>query len=252
MTDLGAGDESRIERGGGIAVWRQLVGRLSDDIAAGRLATESRLPTEAALAERFNVNRHTVRRAIGALVEEGLVRVEQGRGIFVEDVVIDYPLRRRTSFSANLLEQGREPEHEIIEVDIVHADRQLAEKLRIRQGTKLIRSRTLGLADGIPLSVGESLFPHARFPGLATELERLGSISRALAALGRPDYRRQATNILTRMPTQEEARLLKQPASQPVLITEAIDCDLDDRPIRYGVSCFAGARVQITVGEDID
>jgi hypothetical protein len=35
-----------------------------------------------------------------------------------------------------------------------------------------------------------------------------------------------------------------------VLVTEAIDVDPEDRPISYGVTCFAGARVQITVEPD--
>ena len=35
--------------------------------------------------------------------------------------------------------------------------------------------------------------------------------------------------------------------SEPVLVTEAVDLDPQDRPIRYGATCFAGARVQLTV-----
>lgn len=248
MSIAGLNDDTGIERGGGIAVWRQLAGRLRDDIAEGRLAASDRLPTEATLAERFNVNRHTIRRAIGVLAEQGLVRVEQGRGAFVEDVVIDYPLGERTSFSANLLAQGREPDHAIIDVETVRADDHLARRLRIRRGAKLVKSRAIGLADGTPLSVGESHFPGARFPGLADKLAETRSISKALAFYGVRDYRRRETRILTRMPTTDEARNLKQPISLPVLVTEAVDVDPTGKPIRIGTTCFASARVQITVG----
>ena len=249
MTDGGLDHDNPIERGAGIAVWRQLASRLEDDIAAGRLEANDRLPTEAALAETFKVNRHTVRRAIAALAEQGLVRVEQGRGAFVEDVVIDYPLRHRTSFSTNLLEQGREPLQRFIGVEELRADRRLASGLQIRRGAKLLLSRSIGLADGIPVGVSVSVFPHARFPGLAQRLTEERSISKALATFGLSDYRRRETRILTRMPTADEARHLKQATSQPVLVTEAVDVDLEDRPIRLGITCFAGSRVQITVGE---
>jgi GntR family phosphonate transport system transcriptional regulator len=107
----------------------------------------------------------------------------------------------------------------------------------------------VGLADGIPVSVGVSVFPHARFPGLGERLKDESSISKALATFGLSSYRRRETRILTRMPTADEARHLKQPSSQPVLVTEAVDVDPDDRPIRLGITCFAGSRVQITVGE---
>ncbi len=250
MTDSGLDHDSPIERGAGVAVWRQLASRLEDDIMAGRFEANERLPTEAALAEVFRVNRHTVRRAIASLAEQGLVRVEQGRGAFVEDVVIDYPLRHRTSFSTNLLEQGRDPLQQFIGVEEVRADQRLASGLNVRRGTKLLISRSVGLADGVPVSVGVSVFPYARFPQLAERLQEERSISKALATFGLADYRRRETRILTRMPTAGEAKHLRQPMSQPVLVTEAIDVDPNEHPIRLGTTCFAGSRVQITVGDD--
>ncbi|NJO36486.1 MAG: phosphonate metabolism transcriptional regulator PhnF [Rhizobiales bacterium] len=244
MTGTGIG----VERGAGVAIWRQLASRLEEDITTGRFEANARLPTEAALAAQFRVNRHTVRRAIGALAEQGLVRVEQGRGAFVEDVIIDYPLRHRTSFSANLLEQGREPAHRIIGVDELRADARIASGLNVRRGAKVVVSHAIGLADGVPMNLSISVFPHARFPGLAGRLQEEISISKTLATYGLADYHRRETRILTRMPTADEARHLRQPSSQPVLVTEAVDVDGEDRPIRLGITCFAGTRVQITVG----
>jgi DNA-binding GntR family transcriptional regulator len=56
---------------------------LAADIAAGRHAPGERLPSEAQLAQRFGVNRHTVRRALAALAEDGLVQARRGAGVFV-------------------------------------------------------------------------------------------------------------------------------------------------------------------------
>ncbi|WP_293761837.1 GntR family transcriptional regulator, partial [uncultured Aquitalea sp.] len=81
-----------IERGSGVAVWRQIENTLAEEIAGGRLQAGERLPTELQLAERFGVNRHTIRRAVSTLVERGLLRVEQGRGTFVQDNAIDYAI----------------------------------------------------------------------------------------------------------------------------------------------------------------
>ena len=46
-------------------LWRTIHDSLRGDIAAGRYRPGDKLPTEAALAARFCVNRHTVRRALG-------------------------------------------------------------------------------------------------------------------------------------------------------------------------------------------
>jgi GntR family phosphonate transport system transcriptional regulator len=243
-------DPTPLQRGSGVAFWRQIARRLESDLRAGGHEAGTRLPTEAELAARFTVNRHTVRRAIADLAARGLVRVEQGRGTFLQDLVIDYPLRRRTSFSANLLAQDRAPTHEILEVIEVAADAEIARPLGLRRGARVVQSTSRGFADGVPVSYGRSWFPAGRFPALADRLRHESSISVVLASYGVADYRRATTRVLARLPSAEEALRLKQPASEPVLVTEAIDVDPEDRPIRYGATCFAGARVQLTVAPE--
>lgn len=250
MTDLTFSETPRIERDAGVAVWKQIESQLANEISKGRINNDGRLPVEAALAKRFGVNRHTVRRAISALIERGLVRVERGRGMFVEDVVIDYPLTRRTSFSANLLGQGRAPTSKVIAVTVINADRMVADALSLRAGALVICRQATGFADDVPINVGLNYFPKRRFPELARHLENTISISQALQTSGLSDYRRLSTRIVARLPTSSEATALRQPAAQPVLVTEAIDGDREGLAISYGVTCFAAARVQITVEPD--
>ena len=250
MTERPSFDAPSSDPQAGVAVWRRLEIQLADEIQKGRIGGDGRLPTEAALAQRFAVNRHTVRRAISALSDRGLVRVERGRGMFVEDVVVDYPLTRRTSFSTNLLGQGRAPATNVASIDLMKADRAIADALSLRAGALVICRRAVGLADDVPINVSATFFPNSRFPSLAEQFETTMSITSALRACGVDDYRRHSTRILTRLPSASEAAALRQPAAQPVLVTEAIDVDPDDRPISYGVTCFAGARVQITVEPD--
>ena len=70
-----------VQRQDGVTLWRQIAGQIQNDIASGACKPGMRLPTEAELSARFGVNRHTVRRALEELSRDGLVRVEQGRGI---------------------------------------------------------------------------------------------------------------------------------------------------------------------------
>ena len=249
MTDM-TSDPNPLERDAGVAVWRQLEIQLADDIRQGLFGDERRLPTEAALAKRFGVNRHTVRRAISALTDRGLVRVERGRGMFIEDVVIDYPLTRRTSFSTNLLAQGRAPTSDVTAINLVKADRTIADALSLDVEDPVVCRQSTGFADDVPITASLTYFPGSRFPDLADKLRGASSITKALKASGIDDYRRGSTRIFTRLPSASEAAALRQPMAQPVLVTEAIDLDLEGRPISYGVTCFAGGRVQITVEAD--
>ena len=86
-------------REAGVSLWRQIVRIIEADIASGTHQPGARLPTEAQLAVRFGVNRHTIRRALEELSRNGLVRVEQGRDSFVAEDVLDYEVAARTRFS---------------------------------------------------------------------------------------------------------------------------------------------------------
>lgn len=236
-----------IERGGGLAVWRQIERRLTEEIAGGAWREEGRLPSEHALASRFAVNRHTIRRAIEQLARRGVLRVEQGRGIFLTEHALDYAVGYRTRFSENLLRQGRQPGHEMIALDSVTASRDVAKALKLRAGATVLRYEMLGRADGRPLTTSVHWFPSARLPGLAGQLAANRSISRALAAIGIPEYRRRSTRITARLPSEEEARRLEMPPSHPVLVTESLDVDESGAPVDYCIAVFAGGRVQLVV-----
>ena len=102
MTSNDEAPSSLLERGAGVAVWRQIEQILAAEIAAKGFGEDGRLPSEGELARRFDVNRHTVRRAMLGLAALGLVSVEQGRGTFVQPGAIDYTIGKRTRFTENL------------------------------------------------------------------------------------------------------------------------------------------------------
>jgi DNA-binding FadR family transcriptional regulator len=63
--------------------YEQVVRRLSADIAAGRLAAGDRLPSERDLARALGVGRASVREALAALSNQGLLETRPGSGSFV-------------------------------------------------------------------------------------------------------------------------------------------------------------------------
>lgn len=229
----------------GVALWRQIGEALEHDIAAGAIAPGARLPTEAQLAARFGVNRHTVRRAMEELSRRGLVRVEQGRGSFVTEDVIDYTIGPRTRFSEVIRRQNREPAGTILRVEEVPADRAAAEALGVRRGARLVLVERLSSADGRPICLGAHHFPAARLGGIAALVREGSGITAALAALGVSDYLRKITRVTARMPSPREAELLRQPRTRPVLVSESINIDTAGAPVEWGVARYPTARVQI-------
>jgi GntR family transcriptional regulator, phosphonate transport system regulatory protein len=232
-----------------LARWRTIADELLRDLSGGKLSPGDKLPTEHELAERFRVNRHTIRRALSVLADGGFVRVEHGRGSFVAEHVLEYALGRRTRFSANVIAQGREPDRRVLGIEVVEAPEATQRALKLKRGADVIRLRTAGFADGIPISMSANMFPTPRFKRLPELVKDSLSITAALRDMGVEDYTRGWTKLLTRLPTEEEARMLHQPVTRPVLEVEALDIDSDGRPITHGTGIFAGDRVQLTVGE---
>ncbi|EPR43825.1 transcriptional regulator, GntR family with UTRA sensor domain containing protein [Desulfovibrio sp. X2] len=241
-----------LERGSGVALWRQIRNVLEHEIADAGQAEDGRLPTEKELSERFGVNRHTVRRALAVLEAEGLIVVEQGRGAFVRPQMVSYQLARRVRFSQNLLRQSRAPRGRLLEASVVRASAEAAKALHVAQNDPVCRLEILGQADGVPLSIGTSHFSGARFPGLVEAYRESGSITEALRACGLPDYVRKSTLVTARMPTPREARLLGQPRSRPVLVAESVNVDAQGRPVEWGICRWASERVQLAVEPERD
>lgn len=236
-----------LTRGGGVSLWRQIAQAIEDAIAAENRGPGERLPTEAQLAARFCVNRHTVRRAMEALEARGLIRVEQGRGAFVAEDVLDYRLGPRTRFSENLRARGREPKGLTLSVAAIAADTATAAALRLRRGRPVLRVERMGLADGRPLSLAIHHLPLPRFMDLPAALAENPSMTAALAACGVPDYRRAWTRISARLPTPEEAQRLAQSRIRPVLTMEALNVDPAGQPVDHTLTAAASARLQLLV-----
>ncbi len=55
---------------------------LKEDILMGRIMPSEQIPSENILAEKYSLSRHTVRKAISMLVNEGYLYTEHGRGTY--------------------------------------------------------------------------------------------------------------------------------------------------------------------------
>ncbi len=231
----------------GRAIWRQIEEILAAAIAGGALPPDSQLPSELELADRFNVNRHTVRQALGALAQRGMLLVEHGRGSFVVRDAIEYALGPRTRFSENLLLQGRQPGTELITATEEAASAEVARQLKIRLGAKVVRLDTLRQANGRPVSLGHHYFPARQVPGLAQIFARYLSVTRALKEFGIVDYHRVTTRIGARLPQGDEAHRLRLSRTQPLLVTESVNAAKGGRPIEYVIGLFAADRIQLIV-----
>ncbi|MGC9420752.1 MAG: phosphonate metabolism transcriptional regulator PhnF [Rhodovulum sp.] len=232
------------------ALWTAIAATLKGEIGTGRYRPGDKLPTEADLALRFGVNRHTVRRALAALAEDGLTHARRGAGVFVAARPTDYPIGRRVRFHQNLRAAGQTPEKRLLLAETRAADPREAEALDLPPGAPVHVYEGVSLADGAPIALFRSVFPADRLPGLLEALNETRSVTAALARCGVPDYTRASTRLTAKLASPTQALHLALREGAPILRTAAVNVDAQGKPVEYGHTWFAGDRVSLVVAPD--
>ncbi|MCW5744637.1 MAG: phosphonate metabolism transcriptional regulator PhnF [Alphaproteobacteria bacterium] len=220
--------------------WRQIADTLSSEIGAGKWQPGDRLPGEYALAERFGVNRHTLRQAVSHLENEGQLRAEQGRGIFVPDPPIHYAVTPRTRYSDNVGRAHRRPSRRLLKTAEIPADAAIAAALQVPVESTLVWLETLSLADERPVGIVSHYFLKARVPDIAEAFQAERSITAALRRCGVADYKRRTTRISAQLISAADARVLGVRRGRAVLVTDSINIEPDGRPIDFGYGRMLG------------
>ncbi|WP_380057366.1 phosphonate metabolism transcriptional regulator PhnF [Falsihalocynthiibacter sp. SS001] len=231
-------------------IWRSIQSSLTREIADGILVSGDKLPTEAELAIRFGVNRHTVRHALGAMAEDGLVHARRGAGVFVTGKPTDYPIGKRVRFHQNIRAAGQMPAKTRLQLATRRPSPREAKALQIEPDDQVHCYEGLSLADAVPIAIFRSIFPAERFPDLLEALDELDAVTAALKKCGLDDYTRISTRLTARLADATQAGHLRISQGAPILRSEGVNADSDGVPVEYGTTWFSGDRVTLTLRDD--
>ena len=230
-------------------IWKAIATSLSKDITEGVYQQGHKLPTEAVLAARFGVNRHTVRQAMGTLADEGIVHARRGAGVFVAMKPTDYPIGRRVRFHQNLTAAGRTPAKEVLLLETRTAHESEAEALHLEAGAIVHVYEGLSLVENTPIALFRSVFPAERFPDMLAHLHDDPSVTTALAQSGVADYTRASTRVNAKLATVTQALHLRIAEHAPILRTISVNADPDGCPVEVGRTWFAADKVTLTLSD---
>lgn len=230
-------------------IWKSIARTLGTEIAEGQYRPGDKLPTEAQLALRFGVNRHTVRHAISHLTETGVIHTRRGAGIYVRHTPTDYPIGRRVRFHQNLKAAGREPGRVVLASETRRANRQEAEALAIDKNALVHTQEGLSLADDRPIAIFRSVYPADFLPDFLDRLNAETSVTAAFSTYGIGDYMRISTRLTAKRATSTQALHLRISEGDPILRTVAIEATPEGKRIQFGKTWFAGDLVTLTLSD---
>ncbi|RZS90043.1 GntR family transcriptional regulator [Motilibacter rhizosphaerae] len=208
----------------------------------------ARLGGERELAVRLACSRSTLRDALAALEDEGVVRRVPGRrgGTFVAAPRVQRDLARLRGVPAMLAEQGFAATTTVLGVRLVPGPLRTCEELGLPPGSLVTEVLRLRAADGVPLSVERAELPAARFPGLA-ERRLDGSVYALLAEAYGLRLGAATERITAVAASPHDAAALQVEVGSPLLAVTRTTVDADGVPFEHAHDLFRGDRVELLV-----
>ncbi len=219
-----------IDRRSPVPLYHQLAEQLSHAISSGQLQPGDPFENEIDVAERLQISRPTVRRAIQELVDQGLLVRRRGLGTTVANSKVHRKFEL-TSLFDDLVRDGRQPRTTVLTYEICPDDRAAA-ALDLPPGTEMLHFSRVRYAGDTPLALMNNWLPPVLSDLSREDLETNGLYA-ALRERGvRPVVAQQS--IGARMPTALERRELAIRGSQPVLTMTRMAFDAAGKAVEYG------------------
>lgn len=236
----------RIDRNNPIPLHHQLREIVTRQIQEGTWAAHQAIATEAELMERYGVSRSTVRQALAALVADGLLYRQQGKGTFVAPARIAQALDRLTGFAEVLLNQGLHPQIQLLTVDWLPAGNEVAQELKIDAESQILFIERRIDVKGEPLFLDRSHLPTQVAELLSLDHLASKPVLQWLEEGGFPLIAARL-NMTARLATAEEASVLHLQDGAPILLVRRLVEGSDAAPVLYSSVICRADRYQVEI-----
>ncbi len=224
--------------------YNQLVNILRRKIAGGEYRPGERLPSEAELCNQYQVSTITARRAIKILVEQDIAETRKGQGTFLKPLTLG-----NATFDLHGLQNIFSDERttvRIMSANAVSATENVARKLQIKQGTRVIFIRRLLLQDNIPIMLHrEYLILDPTNPTVEAELE-VTALGGLFTGTGKTILKRGELTVDVTGLKDDEAKILKHDIGAPAFRIEHIFYNFHDEVVSWGWFICRGDRLRFT------
>lgn len=201
------------------------------------------------LAERFNVNRMTVRKALEKLVVEEMVVRKKGQGTYLVSKTpkgFVYSLDITTGFFKDIRNYGLRPSSKTLKVEVVDAGERIAVLLDLNKDIRVILMTRIFYANDEPLMIEKNYMSYSEFKDL---------IQMDLSGLRYPVLKEKfnivphhANQTFTAVICDEEAmNLFGFFTPQACVELEFVVCDASNVPIEVGYYLYRGDRYRFNI-----
>lgn len=236
-----------LDKNGFIPLYYQIQRALMEKIQSGELLEGDPLASEEELSRYYQVSRMTARQALHGLKTSGYAFSEKGRGTFVTRPKLEKNIMHLQGFTEEMRQRGMKPTSKLLEQTVIVPNDELAQKLKLSAGDKVVHLRRLRIADSIPMAIEDSHIPLKQFPGL----DRIDFEKHSLYQTLRERYGVRvgyADEIIEAFPaTKEESELLTIPRKSSVLSITRVIMTTQETPVEAACSRYRGDRYRASI-----
>ena len=226
----------------------QLMEEIERNIKNGTYKPGDKIMTEAEMVKEYGVSLITVRKAVGSLMEKGLVIRKQGKGTFVTKPKFSRNMKKLQSFTEMCEQMGVVPGARMLENRLLEADPKTAARLGIEPGSNVVYISRLRYADQEPVQIERSFFP-LKYAFLLDARFDDNSLFDFLREKAGACVASSEKVIELCRATAEEAELLDVKKGDYLLFVRSTAYDSAGEPLYAGIQIINGDRFSLYVYE---
>ncbi|MGI8770042.1 MAG: GntR family transcriptional regulator [Acidobacteriaceae bacterium] len=216
-----------------LPAYKRIKASILKRIESGQLNPFDTVESERLLASLHSVSPMTARHALAELERDGIVERRPGAGTFVAPPKIH--VNRLMSFTEEMAGRNLSAASRVLSLKVVGKEPEIAGRLRLEAGSRLIRVERLRLGGGEPFAIETCYLAAAEFGELTRAKLDRGSLYAILkreygVELAYADEEVDAIRV-----SPEIASLLSIRRSQPLLRIRQLVYSTKGNPIIYGI-----------------
>jgi GntR family transcriptional regulator len=246
-----------LERNNPLPMYEQLKNIIAAQINKGELEPDQQIPSERELCEVYGVSRITVRQAIAAAVNEGLLYRTHGRGTFVSNSKIEQTLSTVNNFQQTLIKQGFIASTQLLKSEFVPNNFLLSRILNVELMEQIININLLGFGNDVPVVFYDSYFPKEIGQKIMEEAKKASDKNIPFSTLDL--YGKKTGYVPTHVeqtfeavaPDETVAGILKINPNSPILLVTSIVYN-GEKTLEYKCAYYRGDKYKFFVTRDFN
>lgn len=216
-------------------IYLQVADYLRNGIYAEEWGKGEKIPSENQIMADLEVSRGTVKKAVNMLVEEGLLQQIQGKGTYVTEGNISYPLGSGLlSFAESLENQKLSYETKVITSEFRKATKEIASKLGVSIGDDYLYMKRIRYVEGEKVMLIENRLNSTLCKGIEQHDFNRESLFKVIEQITKTKIAFSESRYAARVVGEKRAKELEISPDSPVLHLEQLVYLEGGTPVEFG------------------